>query len=138
MQQLRHALAVEVGEARPEEENMPEMELVLSACAGLVVVIRGVVHFVTHSAYDFFKRTHEYWFPDAQSNIANICVTYLSFSAFETGPCQTTGDCAERIRLYPLYRYAAGFWGNHAVASPILSQPVMDVHRCIEPPRVEI
>lgn len=72
MQQLRHALAVEVGEARPEEENMPEMELVHSACAGLVVVIRGVVHFVTHSAYDFFKRTHEYWFPDAQSNIANI------------------------------------------------------------------
>ncbi|KAK3947251.1 ankyrin-1 [Pseudoneurospora amorphoporcata] len=34
------------------------------------------------------------WFPDAMAEIAEICVTYLSFSIFEVGPCQSDGHYA--------------------------------------------
>jgi len=34
--QLRHALAIEIGESELDEENLPNIETVISACAGLV------------------------------------------------------------------------------------------------------
>lgn len=39
--ELRHALAVEVGESKLDEENHPEIEDVVSMCAGLVTVNEG-------------------------------------------------------------------------------------------------
>jgi hypothetical protein len=48
--ELRHALAVEIGEPELDEENLPEVEDMVSVCAGLVIV-------------------------DEASNIIRLCIT---------------------------------------------------------------
>jgi hypothetical protein len=59
--------------------------------------------------------------------LAEICVIYLSFDAFDTGFCLTDEDFETRLRLYPLYDYAAQNWGHHArVASSKLEPIILD------------
>jgi len=41
-------------------------------------------------------------------------VTYLSFSAFNTGLCDSYDEFEERKATHKLYRYAAENWGHHA------------------------
>ncbi|RYO80522.1 hypothetical protein DL762_007612 [Monosporascus cannonballus] len=50
----------------------------------------------------------------AHRTIAITCVTYLSFRVFDGGVCQTDDKFEERLRLNPLYNYAANNWGHHA------------------------
>ena len=55
------------------------------------------------------------------------CVTYLSFDAFETGFCPTDEEFEARLRLNPLYDYAARNWGHHArAASTEVEQLILD------------
>ena len=50
--ELQHALAVEVGESALDEENLPQIEDIVSVCAGLVTVDKEskfirLVHYIT-------------------------------------------------------------------------------------------
>ncbi len=113
--ELRHALAVEDGDLELGEDNLHETEEVVSVCAGLVTVdeesdnIR-LVHYTTQK---YFERTQTRWFPQAQTAIATTCVIYLSFDAFKTGSRPTDEDFDARLRLNPLYHYAASNWGDY-------------------------
>jgi Ankyrin repeats (3 copies) len=113
--ELRHALAVEVGESKLDEENLPEIEDVLSVCAGLVTVDEesDVIRLVHYTTQEYFERTWTSWFPNAQKDITKICVTYLSLDAFDTGFCPTDEDFEIRLQSNPLYDYAAKNWGHH-------------------------
>jgi hypothetical protein len=71
---------------------------------------------------EYFERTQKEWFPDTESNITTICVTYLSFCVFESGFCQTDAEFEKRLRLNQLYDYAAHNWGNHARKALTLCQ----------------
>jgi hypothetical protein len=87
--ELQHALAIEVGKPKLDEENLPDIEDIVSTCAGLVIVdeesnIIRLVHYITQ---EYFERTWTFWFSNAQSDITVTCVTYLSFHTFETGFC---------------------------------------------------
>ena len=125
--ELQHALAVEVGEPKLDEENLPQIEDVVSVCAGLVTVDEesGVIRLVHYTTQEYFKRTRERWFPNAETDITKVCVTYLSFHAFESGFCQTDAEFEERLRLNQLYDYVAHHWGNHAREALTLSQQVV-------------
>jgi hypothetical protein len=57
--------------------------------------------------------------------LAAFCVTYLSFSVFESGFCQTNAEFEERLHLNQLYNYAAHNWGNHAREASTLCQQVI-------------
>jgi hypothetical protein len=87
--ELQHALAVEVGEFALDEENLPQIEDIVSVCAGFVAVDKesNIIRLVQYTTQEYFKRTQKDWFPDAETNITRICVTYLSFSIFESGFC---------------------------------------------------
>jgi hypothetical protein len=117
--ELRHALAVEVGEFKLDEENLPEIEDVLSVCAGLVTVDEqsDVIRLVHYTTQEYFERTWTFWFPNAQKDIATTCVTYLSFDAFNTGFCPSDADFEIRLQSNPLYDYAAKNWGHHVYAA---------------------
>ncbi|KAF3219283.1 hypothetical protein TWF106_007124 [Orbilia oligospora] len=57
--ELQHALGVEVGKDKMDDENIPNIEDVVSVCAGLVVVdkerdIVGLVHYTTQ---EYFKQS---------------------------------------------------------------------------------
>jgi ankyrin repeat protein len=113
--ELRHALGVEIGESKLDEENLPEVEDMISVCAGLVTVDEqsDIIRLVHYTTQEYFERTWTSWFPNAQADIAITCVTYLSFDTFETGFCPTVKDFATRLQLNPLYDYAARNWVHH-------------------------
>ena len=107
--ELQHALAVEVGEPELDTNNIPDIEDMVSVCAGLVTIDEesGIIRLVHYTTQEYFERTQKEWFLNAEAEITTICVTYLSFGVFETGFCQTDDKFKERLRSNPLYDYAA-------------------------------
>ncbi|KAK8851947.1 ankyrin repeat protein [Apiospora arundinis] len=114
--ELQHALGVEPGEPDLDEENLPDLQDVVSNCCGLVTIDdeSGIVRLIHYTTQEYFERTRNDWFPDAQSEITETCTTYLAFDVFESGPCQSELDFEKRLFAYPLYHYASHHWGNHA------------------------
>lgn len=113
--ELQHALAVEIGESELDKENLPEIEDIVSVCAGLIVIDKesDIIRLVHYTTQEYFNRTQQVWFADAQTEIAKTCITYLSFNAFESGPCSTDEEFLARLDENPLYAYAAQNWGHH-------------------------
>ncbi|RYP22843.1 hypothetical protein DL765_001439 [Monosporascus sp. GIB2] len=130
--ELQHALAVEVGEPQLDEENLPQIEDMISVCAGLATVDEEskIIRLVHYTTQEYFERTQKDWFPHAEANITTICITYLSFTDFESGLCGTDSEFEQRLRANPLYDYAAHNWGHHARETLTLPQVVMDFLGC--------
>ncbi|CAF3544215.1 unnamed protein product [Fusarium graminearum] len=125
--ELQHALATKTGESELDLRDLPHIGDMVSVCAGLVTVDEesGVIRLVHHTTQEYLKRTQEQWFRDPESVITTTCVTYLSFSVFETGPCTTDHKFEERLRLNPFYDYAAHNWGHHAPKDMAPSEEVI-------------
>ncbi|KAF3185787.1 hypothetical protein TWF788_003836 [Orbilia oligospora] len=132
--ELRHALAVTADKSDLNEDDCPEIDDVISICVGLVVVDTesNIIRLVHYTAQEYLK-AHAFWIdPGPQENviqnndittihihrhITETCITYLSFDAFQTGYCISDSEFTARLKLYPLYGYAAQNWGNHARAA---------------------
>lgn len=114
--ELQTALAIELGSCELDAQNMTDIEDLISVCAGLVTVDKAsnTIQLVHYTTREFFQQTWTMWFPRAQEDIAQACVTYLSFDAFKTGPCRTVLEIVARVSSYPFYHYAAQYWGYHA------------------------
>jgi hypothetical protein len=114
--ELQHALAVEPGNTELDEDNLSQIEDMVTVCAGLVTVDdeSGIIRLVHYTTQEYFERSQGRWFPSAEAEITTICVMYLSFDEFESGFCQTDREFEERLRTNPLYDYAAQNWGHHA------------------------
>ncbi|RYP44940.1 hypothetical protein DL768_008646 [Monosporascus sp. mg162] len=130
--ELQHALAVEVGEPRLDQENLSYIQDMVSVCAGLVTVDEesNIIRLVHYTTQEYLERTQGKWFPNATTEIAIVCATYLSFSAFESGFCLTDEEFKERLRSNPLYDYAATNWGHHARETSTPIQEVIDFLEC--------
>jgi hypothetical protein len=114
--ELQHALAVNKGDLELDRDNFPQIEDMVSVCAGLVTIDEesDIIRLVHYTTQQYFEETQGRWFPSAKTDITLICVTYLSFSVFESGFCQTDDEFEKRLRLYKLYNYASQNWGYHA------------------------
>jgi hypothetical protein len=130
--ELQHALAIKVGQAEFDEGNIPDIEDIVSVCAGLVTVDEegGSIRLIHYTTQKYFERTQKQWFPTAESDITTICATYLSFSVFGSGSCPTDSHFEERLLLNPLYDYAAHYWGQHARQASSLHSKVLEFLRC--------
>ena len=119
--ELRHALAIEVGETHLDEDNLTQTEDLIAACAGLVTVDQesGIIRLVHYTTQEYFERTQNLWFPDAEVDITLACVTYLSFDAFEDGSCGRRFEFERRLTMFPLYNYSVHYWGEHARQSSL-------------------
>jgi hypothetical protein len=126
--ELRHALAVEVGTSRLDEETLPEIEDIVLVCVGLVTMDEqsGIIRLVHYTTQQYFDKNREKWFANAEADITTACVTYMSFDVFESGFCRTDEEFEERIRLSPFYDYSAHYWGNHAREAPFLCQEAIE------------
>jgi ankyrin repeat protein len=126
--ELQYALAVEVGKTELDEENLPQLEDMVSVCAGLVIVDEesSIIRLVHYTTQEYFERTQRHWFPDAQTNITTICVSYLSFDEFESGICQNDKEFEQRLQSNKLYDYASHNWGYHAQEASISCQGVIE------------
>ncbi|KAH6718700.1 hypothetical protein BKA61DRAFT_652397 [Leptodontidium sp. MPI-SDFR-AT-0119] len=130
--ELQHALGVEVSESRLDEDNLPEIEDVVSVCAGLVTIDEesGIIRLVHYTAQEYFERTQRQWFLNAETDITIICVTYLSFDEFESGICRADDEYEQRLQSNKLYDYASHNWGHHArEASTLIPEVVSFLER---------
>ncbi|RYP04866.1 hypothetical protein DL764_004189 [Monosporascus ibericus] len=107
--ELQHALAVEIGEPELDQENITDIQDIIS---------------------EYFHRTRGKWFPNATTEIAIVCATYLSFSAFESGFTLTGEEFKERLQSNPFYDYAATNWGHHAREASTSIQEVINFLEC--------
>ena len=126
--ELQHALGVEVGESKLDELNFSEIEDIVSVCAGLVTIDEegGIIRLVHYTTQEYFERTQRKWFPNVQTNITTICVSYLSFDEFESGICENDEEFEQRLQLNKLYDYAAHNWGHYARQASTLCRGVIE------------
>lgn len=117
MAELQHALGIEENTSELDEDSILNLGLIVSTCTGLVVVDResDIVRLVHHSTQEYFQRTWERWFPNAQIDITKACATYLSFEACKAA--WTTYQLTDRLPSNVFWAYAAANWGYHAVHS---------------------
>ncbi|RYO78730.1 hypothetical protein DL762_008550 [Monosporascus cannonballus] len=115
--ELCHALAVEPGEDELDRDNIPDVEDILSVCAGLVTVDResNIIRLVHYTTQDYFERIREHWNPSAQQEIASTCLSYLSLGTFKSGSCPSDEDFEDRVEQYSFLDYAARYWSRHVL-----------------------
>ncbi|KAH0538232.1 hypothetical protein FGG08_005151 [Glutinoglossum americanum] len=119
--ELQHALGVRPLTKKLDRDYIPSVQVLQSVCAGLVTIDEqsGIVRLVHYTTQEYFERTWTSWFPNAQIDITNTCVTYLSFDVFETGFCRSDREFETRLQANVLYDYAARNWGHHAHTASI-------------------
>ncbi|KAI8660261.1 AAA domain-containing protein [Fusarium keratoplasticum] len=138
--ELRHALAVELDseEGHLDQDNLPEEDELVSACAGLVIVDKasGIIRLVHYTAQDFFEKTQEQFFPGDEGGITSICLKYLSFDGLR-GSCISDEEYESRLTGNPFYSYAARHWGQHARRADMSKVLDSITHLLREPTRVD-
>lgn len=79
IKELQHAFAVDLEDKVYDEEAMPQEDLVVSLCAGLVTVEKesGLMRLVHYTTQQYFELKREELFHDAENDIANTCLIYL-------------------------------------------------------------
>jgi ankyrin repeat protein len=83
-----------------------------------------LVHYTTQ---EYFERTQELWFPDAEVKIAETCITHLSFDAFNRSPIAFTDKQGPKT----FYDYCAWYWPLHAQKRRI-EDPVQRLNLLLE------
>ncbi|KAL9119256.1 MAG: hypothetical protein Q9187_004192 [Circinaria calcarea] len=133
--ELQHALSIEPGDQDVFEEGLPDVSELISSCAGLIVVQParekaenligddgiprndepGGPYLVLthHTAQEYLERTSPRYFPDAQLELAETCLGYLSFDAFHARKDSDVSASHAVHRKYPFLRYAASHWFHH-------------------------
>ncbi|OBT64232.1 hypothetical protein VE03_06864 [Pseudogymnoascus sp. 23342-1-I1] len=114
--EICHALAVDPGDTDLNEDNILDIEDIVSVCAGLVTVDEesNIVRLVHYTTQEYFLQIREAWNPTAQQQITTTCLTYLSFGSFRGGSCDEDVKLEERFLCYAFLDYASRYWGNHA------------------------
>lgn len=126
--ELQHALAIEENESGIDEENMPEVEDILAVCAGLVTIENesGIIRLVHYTTQEYLERKKDLLFPNTESDISRLCVTYISFDTFGSGICESDEAFEERLQSYPFYPYVVWHWGHHVKLTKTLHPGVID------------
>ena len=110
---------MEIGKPELDRDNLPQVQDMVSMCAGLVIVDEkgGIIRLVHYTTQEYFQRRTKRWFPEAETEITETCVFYLSLDTFKSGYCKTDSEFEERLQLNQLYDYAAHHWSHHARAA---------------------
>jgi ankyrin repeat protein len=106
--ELQHALAIEPAENGLDVKNITKLDVIISTCAGLITLqgghAGGTVHLVHETTQEYFDKTQR-WFGNVKPRLARLSLTYLTFRAFESGPCMSNRELDSREAQYPFYVY---------------------------------
>jgi len=108
--EICHALAVELGSTDINTNNMPSIRTVLACCQGLSTVDKGssTIRLIHFTLKEYLSR-HIDLFDGAHAIIAETCLTYLNFPAIKdplASPCSDP-------QLTPFLGYSSFYWGTH-------------------------
>ena len=111
VEELCHALSVEIGSTELDPDNIPALQTLLASCLGLLTVEASsstvrLVHFTLQE----YLASDPTLFHSSHSTIAEVCLTYLNFESVRD--LSPTLDSAPPTM--PLLEYASFYWGVHA------------------------
>jgi len=108
--ELCHALAVEIGSTDFNSDNVPAIETLLACCQGLVTVNKeaSTPRLIHHTLREYLS-THRNLFPQAHLEMAETCLTYLNSDQVKTLPAKPQPDLASM----PFLKYRSLYWGVH-------------------------
>ena len=111
LEELCHALAVEIGSTHVNNDNVPGTETLLACCQGLVTVDKEASTFrLIHHTLREHLCTHRNLFPRAHMDMAETCLTYLNSVQAKALPAKPQPD----ISSMPFLKYCSRYWGIHA------------------------
>jgi formylmethanofuran dehydrogenase subunit D len=124
LQELEAALATQLESQSKASTDKYRIDLTTEAVTSAAGVILEItddkrVHLIHQSAKDFLIKSQQLnvakFCNDLSPNIylAKVCMVYLCFEDFETGPCSNRESLMIRRREYPLLDYAARNWHTH-------------------------
>lgn len=110
-EELRHAIAVDQKKDDLDEDDLPDVNFIIQATAGLVALDKasGIIRLVHYTTQEYFERIRDEWKPDAQKEIASVCLHYLQFEPFRAGVCMDEGKFQKMQEHYKLLEYASQF-----------------------------
>ncbi|KAI1413342.1 hypothetical protein F5Y13DRAFT_198613 [Hypoxylon sp. FL1857] len=115
--EVQHALAIEQGDTHLDQDGIPNRDLLVSVCAGMVMINNNsdTISLVHYTTQEYFQRSGKHLLDHANRDIASTCLTYLHFDGFRHpgGDLMSQDDFLAMLRDYPLLGYAAQHWGNH-------------------------
>ncbi|KAF4949959.1 hypothetical protein FGADI_8560 [Fusarium gaditjirri] len=118
VEDLRRALAVEVGTEELNMHALPDTSTMVQVCIGLVTIDEsdGIIRLAHYTTQEYFEQTQATWFPEAESYITTACVAYLNLATFRSRHCESDG----------LYVYASKFWAFHARNAATICEGVIE------------
>jgi len=110
VEELRHALGVEMGSTDLDPEDVPALQTLLASCLGLVTVeaSSSTVRLAHLTLQEHLSRNPTL-LQNPHSTIAEICLTYLNFGCVRD--LSPTLDSVPSTM--PLLEYASYYWGEH-------------------------
>jgi hypothetical protein len=119
--QLQEILGVEIGEHELDRDNCPDIDVMISACAELVTIDdeKQIIRLVHYTTQEYFDRTRQIWFPNAQAMITAVCTTLLSFKVCESAEFLTKFYSLSLVspRVWS-HNYAVRHWAYHEKRAP--------------------
>ena len=108
--EICHALAVEIGSMDINISNLPSIRTVLGCCQGLAVVDKrsSNIRLIHFTPKEYLSR-HGDLFDKPHSGIAETCLTYLNFKAIKDLSALHSCD----LQGAPFLKYASLYWGTH-------------------------
>jgi len=109
--ELRHALAVEIGSTNFDSDQVPSISTIFSCCLGLIAVNEEaktvrLIHLTLHA----YLCQHSTLFSSPDGTMAEVCITYLNLQSTK----DTSFPSSEALTKTPLLKYASYYWGVHA------------------------
>ncbi|KAI9770260.1 MAG: hypothetical protein M1840_003418 [Geoglossum simile] len=129
--ELQHALAVEVCEPKLDKESFPQVQDIVLVCAGLVTVDEesNIIHLVHYTPQEYFERTSNSWFPDAQIDITKssrhdyIRTSFMTMQR-EIGVIMLTPEIPIRHGFYQVPETGHQDFVLHNVSPPIVDHDI--------------
>ena len=109
----QHAVAVTENIRDISDDDLIDIEDLVSVCAGIVTVAEVVLYAWSTIVLNNLQSYLQSQLPTANVDISMTCLVYLGFDVFNN-PCQKKSELKERLTKYKLYSYAAQYLGEHA------------------------
>lgn len=113
--ELVDVLALKSSERSLNQRHRPSPRLLLECCFGLVSLDEesSVLRLVHYSVQEYLLDHRSRLFPFGQEIVAEKCLRYMLFDAFNTGSCSSKAGIVSCLSDYPFYGYNCRYWGRH-------------------------
>jgi len=108
--ELRHALSVDMDSTDLDLENITPQDTLLRLCLGLAVVDpeTSAVQLIHHTLQEYLSRPGI--LPGAHKMLGQKCLTYLNYKLVKGLPATNIPN----LEAVPFLEYTSLFWGSHA------------------------